>query len=410
MYQPIANECLEKLKNKQILIYGAGRVARVVMEKLLSYNMDISCLTVTKRDKNPFYVLEKPVICLNQLINVNKKEVIVIVATLEKVQADIIRHLQENGFERIYTMRDALYEEWIRELADHIDSEKTRLQRYVDPYLKILSEVCDEYGIDEESAQKFAEKAYAHVMNNELNIARLVTVLGTKCSLRCRDCNNLMPYYKPQEDFDKEEILTSLNNITQKAQSILVCELIGGEPFLSKNLDGVLEYVIQNETIKSVEITTNGTIMPSEEQIPLLKSPKVSVRISDYGELVDKRRIVTFFDEHQIRYKVLDTGKWISVGGVESRQRTETELKRQYKACSSGYYCKTLYKGKIFACARAAGLYDLGFMKEKEYVEAFETFDEKKMKEFLFRDFSVACDYCDNGLSNSVYIAPAVQL
>lgn len=410
MYQSITNECLEEFKNKQIIIYGAGNVARVVMGKLISYDMDISCLTVTKRGKNPFFLLGKPVICLNQL-NANKKEVAVVVATLEKVQPDIINELVEIGYENIYVMRDIVYHEWKGE-SDNIYylTENTYARRYIDPYLKIVGDLCDEYDMDEGNREKYAKKAYEYLLGNELNLARLVVVLGTKCSLCCRDCNNLMPYYKPQEDFNKEEILTSLNNILQKTQVILKCELIGGEPFLSKNLDDVLRYIIQNKTIKSVEITTNGTIIPNEKQIPLLQNTKVLVRISDYGKLVDKGKIIAFFDEHKIRYIVLGTNKWISAGGVESRQKTETELKKQYNACVASYYCKTLYKGKIFSCARAAGLFDLGYMKEKEYVEAFGNFDEKEMKKFLLHDFSLACDYCDMATKHQTYVEPAIQL
>lgn len=413
MYQLITNECLQEFINKQIIIYGAGNVAKVVMEKLFFYNVDVLCLTVTERKKNPYFVLGKPVITLNHLTNVNTKETVVIIATFEKVQADIMEYLGEFGFEQIYIMQDALYYEWINEwdlTNNNSDSEIIYYQRYIDPYLKTVSNLCKEHDIDEENIQNYVEKAYDHLMENELDIVRLVVVLGTKCSLRCRDCSNLMPYYKPQEDFDKEEIITSLNNITEKTQSILKCELIGGEPFLSKNLSDVLEYVIKNEIIKAVEITTNGTIIPNEKLIPLLKNPKVQIRISDYGEVVDKSNIIAFLQEHSINYHLLDCEKWVLAGGVETRNKSKKELVKQYRMCHSGYYCKPLYKGKIFSCARAAGLYDLGFMKDKEYVEVFENFDEKEMKEFLLRDFSIACNYCDSATKNMVYTSPAVQL
>lgn len=317
------------------------------MGKLLSYDMDILCLTVTERGDNPYFMMGKPVFSLNRLANVNKKEVTVVVATFEKVQSNIIERLVKIGYENIYVMKDVLYYEWKKD-ADKIFNvpEINYLRRYIDPYLKRVSALCKEHDIDDENIHKYVERACKYLTKNELDLARLVVVLGTKCSLRCRDCSNLMTYYKPQEDFEIEEILTSLNNITQKARSILKCELIGGEPFLSKNLDDVLEYVIHNETIKSVEITTNGTIIPNEKQIPLLKQSKVLVRISDYGELVDKSSIITFLKEHQIRYQVLGIEEWSLDGGVESRNRTEAELKKQYRACYAGYYCKTLYKGK----------------------------------------------------------------
>lgn len=411
MYQIVTNGCLEYFKNKQLVIYGAGNVARIVMEKFLYNNIDILCLTVTERGNNPYFLMRKPVICMERLTNINHNEAVVIVAAFEKVQADITDRLEKSGFRQIYAMRDALYYEWLEELANNnTDTGAICLQRYVEPYIKTVSDLCREYDIDEENTLKYVETAYTYLKKDELDIARLVVVLGTKCSLRCRDCNNLLPYYQIQEDFDKEQIINSLINITDNARSILRCELIGGEPFLSKNLDDVLEWVIKNETIKSVEITTNGTITPNEKTIPLLQNPMVLVRISDYGELVDKNKIITFLNEHKIRYEVIGSGKWVSAGGVESRQRKETELRKQYKACSAGYYCKTLYKGKIYACARAASLFDLGFMKEEEYIEASNGFSVKEMRDFIFRDFSVACDYCDMATKDSVHVDPAIQI
>lgn len=50
------------------------------------------------------------------------------------------------------------------------------------------------------------------------------------------------------------------------------------------------------------------------------------------------------------------------------------------------------------------------FIKEKEYVEAYENFDDKEMKEFLLYDFSIACNYCDKYSENVVYVSPAIQV
>ena len=69
-----------------------------------------------------------------------------------------------------------------------------------------------------------------------------------------------------------------------------------------------MDYAIGNEIIKSVEVTTNGTILPNEKQISLLKNKKVLVRISDYGVLVDKNKLIQCCENHGIKYMVLEMG------------------------------------------------------------------------------------------------------
>jgi hypothetical protein len=219
-----------------------------------------------------------------------------------------------------------------------------------------------------------------------------------------------MPHFKPQQDLDIETIIKSLNVLTANIGTVLKCELIGGEPFLSKNLKTALEYVIHNQAIDSIEITTNGTVIPQENVIPLLKNSKVLVRISDYGKQVNKEKILCFLDENNIKYTILDLGNWVSPGGIEKRNRDEETLCKYYERCPSGYYCKTLYEDKVFACARAASLFALGYMKEQEYVRVDNTLETECLKEFMLRKFSVACDYCDITIDNKEYVQPAEQM
>ena len=46
------------------------------------------------------------------------------------------------------------------------------------------------------------------------NIRFLVLWVGTKCSLRCKDCCNLIPYVQ-QESYNVNEIIDNLNYVTK---------------------------------------------------------------------------------------------------------------------------------------------------------------------------------------------------
>lgn len=411
----ISAESLVNIKQKRIpiVVYGAGKVASICLERMMIEEINVACVAVTNMELNPLSMWGKKVQCIDDVV-LQYKNLIVVIAVLEEKQKDIEANLIRCGvnIENIYGMTDALFAEWQLTNAEKSIGNKVVMyyNRYIQPYMSILNNICKELEMSTKEAQDFMQREIKIIENEELCIARLVVVLGTKCSLRCKDCNNLMPYFKKQEEFDVEEIISSLEIITQNIGKLLKCELIGGEPFLMKNMRHVLEYVLENEKIECVEITTNGTILPRPEVVELLRNPRVIVRVSDYGTVVEQSSMIEFLGKNQIRYVVLDSGNWITPGGVEKRHKDALTLKKEYASCSSGYICKTLYKDRIFACARAASLYDLGFMKEPECIRVNENFKAEYLKKFLLREFSIACDYCDIASANKVYVEAAIQV
>lgn len=102
-------------------------------------------------------------------------------------------------------------------------------------------------------------------------------------------------------------------------------------------------------------------------------------------------------------------GDWIAPGGVECRNKSKEELRREYKRCSTGYFCKALYENKIFNCTRAASLYALKYMSEPEFIDV-EVCTAAEIKEFLLKDFSEACNYCDLACDKKKIVEPAEQL
>ena len=331
----------------------------------------------------------------------------VIIATLEKAQETMIDKLESLGFNNIYGMNDKFYKKLKWGNSVFQNEEIIYSKRYIAPYIKCLMDIVKDYQNETVNIKLYIEQALQRLEWETLNIARLVVVLGNKCSLRCKECNNLIPYFKPQKELDSNKILSSLEILSSRAETILKCELIGGEPFLSNNLNKVLKFLIERENIYRIEITTNGTILPKQEQIPLLQNRKVVVRVSDYGILVNKDKIIYFLKQNGISYKVLEGGKWVENDLMDSGMGIN-ELKKVYNNCEAGYLCKTLYEDKIFACPRASSLYVLGYMQEQEYVRISEEISAEDLKDFLLRPYSVACNLC-RGSGEPVFVEPAVQ-
>ena len=257
---------------------------------------------------------------------------------------------------------------------------------------------------------------YVKIRNQESEFAtdytliRLIVILGTKCSLRCRDCNNLIPLFNHQTDLNIQKIILSLQNILKVADYICRLELIGGEPFLSSNLESVLNFVLKQEKILKVEITTNGTVIPSESLISLLRNEKVKICISDYGDMIDYSMILKFCQKNALNYKVLHIDHWIQSGDVKKRSRSIDDLKYQYLSCQSSYFCKTLFEDKLFQCARASSMYALNICDDSNsYLKIDSDFSNEKLFNFVFADNNPACDHCNTATSYGVLIKPAIQ-
>lgn len=297
-------------------------------------------------------------------------------------------------------------------LSGNFMSKVNYFRRYINPYINVLEA---KYRCSNTNKNEIKKKMRLAIMRmsleqNELYLSRLVIVLGTKCSLRCRDCNNLMPYFKNPCELDPQKIKESVERICRISKQIFICELIGGEPFIANNLLEILEYLISIDAIKNIEITTNGTVIPKNQKvIDILRNPKVYVRISNYGDVVDNNKFISFLIGNKIRYELLQMETWISPGNIKNRNKRKEVLRKEYARCSSGYLCKTIFEDKLFACARAASLYALGVLPD-EYINIDDNLTSVKLKNFILRDFSIACNYCDVANDNLKEVEPAIQL
>lgn len=207
----------------------------------------------------------------------------------------------------------------------------------------------------------------------------LDVVITECCSLKCRNCSNLMQYYKCPENLDPEEVIESLRRLL-KAVRVSQLKILGGEPFVNqKGLMRVLEYLREeaSDRFDEVEIITNGTIVPSDECIDaMMKTPKLKILFSDYGDLSSKLgELMGICRETGIACDVAETDYWWDFGGVKPREEKEKKTQHRYDACYSRKHCNTLFRGKLYACPRQAHAIRLGISPEVsgEYVDVLDS-------------------------------------
>jgi organic radical activating enzyme len=254
---------------------------------------------------------------------------------------------------------------------------------------------------------------------NELNIPMLQFALTTKCTLSCRDCNALIPNFKSSKHFeyvfsdfkyDLDKILTVVNKIRRFI-------LLGGEPLLNKDFPAILEYCAQKDKIDSIEIITNGTLIPSAELLKVLRrvNDKVYIHFSNYSKnkelnnVLKYEQISAMLKAHGIKYQMANDLQW----NREDRDLTDRDypievLKKMYGDCwFKG--CLQVMNGKICTCPRASATTELipDSIPVADYIDIRSNQNlYRSFVDFFSRDYVAACRYCVRTGEN---VLPALQ-
>ena len=164
----------------------------------------------------------------------------------------------------------------------------------------------------------------------------IVMVTTTGCTLKCKNCNNLMPYYHSPYSIDPGELIRDFDRLMAGMDSCVRFSLIGGEPFIYPHLKELLQHAIESKKTMYVGLVTNATIIPNEEMLEILKNPKVVVSISNYGLALQKvDELIEVFKKNGIRYIPDNSASWVKPGGTEFRGKSLTKLKKEYAGCFS---------------------------------------------------------------------------
>lgn len=98
---------LSALSDKQIIIYGAGVVGKSVARYIKSKGIQIACFAVSSLAGNVAEVDSVPVRCINDLEH-DKNSSVVLVATKDVDQSDIIKNLHQKGFSHVIALDSEL--------------------------------------------------------------------------------------------------------------------------------------------------------------------------------------------------------------------------------------------------------------------------------------------------------------
>ena len=380
---------LEDLRdNQKIIIYGAGRYGELALRGLQHLKLQ------------PLYFADR-VLAGKEHLGVK----VIAPHELKNYKEDIILIASYNYF---YDMLDTL-----EKYGNHYYYDILELLK-----LEYDESILSEYLLDEKANWKKYEQVVEGVVENGLIIPHCEIVLTERCTLKCKDCSDLMQYYSHPEDLDVNEMIETFSKFLDSIDMLSELRILGGEPFLYKNADKIIKVFQSSEKVRRITIYTNSTIIPSDNILESLKNDKVSVHMSDYGKLSTKvTQLKTIFEQQQIDYYIHSYEKWYEIGGFQKRNYSDERRDRIYQNCLQGK-CHTFYRGKFYVCPRAAHGERLNFfINKKDEVVDFtgDVIDIKQKREELRLVLTrcnalTACEYCDGLNANSNMVDAAIQV
>ena len=233
-------------------------------------------------------------------------------------------------------------------------------------------------------------------------------VVTEKCTLRCRDCANLMQYYDNPARLDGEELLRAVKSLLRAVDGIAYFKIIGGEPLLEQKLIcRLLELPELNcdGKVLGVLIICNGTLSFSDELLHAMQNnPLVSVLLSNYDGLSCKEQeIRKQLESAGISYsEIAADDTWQDYGKPDQQYVLASEADDQFGRCNSKDVCCTVLNGRLYHCPRAAHGAVLGYypddgiplLTEPEDNESPEG-PKNRLSDFYHRAKApAACMYC----------------
>lgn len=363
-------------KGRPVIIYGTSITAKFIYYSLKKLGIEPTCFA----DKNGGSTyMGYPVLSISQLFEKSRKENPIILLGVTRSLKEVILQLEQIGIKEYYDACELL--ERAKDIKEELKEERYPIEELYYAYLFYRNDVNNP---------------------NKLNLFSLDIVVSEKCSLRCKQCSNLMQYYKNPHNIDLERERWSLERFLEKVDCIGELRIIGGEPFMNPDFYKIIDWYAENPKIMRIGIYTNATIFPDITKLECLKKEHIVLHLSDYGNLSLKLQDwIVFCEENTITYYVNKMEKWHDCGKLQKRNYTYDQCKEIYHTCE----CNNLFTflhGKLYHCPYAANAINLGALKIEEAEKDYLSFDKfgieytkEEIQQFLFcRETLSSCNYC----------------
>ena len=386
-----------KDNGKQVVLFGAGQIGEMCLYAMKQKKIDVDFFCDSMERKQGTEIDGIRVLSPKNLRKLDPETNIFISNNYISV---VNEQLQKDNFNNIYNCVELF------ENTDFTNSkltiQPTKIERWVAFYKNMALK------------DKFMSKGL-------LNIKSLDVQITERCSLKCKDCSNLMQYYTNPQNSELNVMLKSIDRFIECVNKVYEFRVLGGDPFMNKELHKVINHLINYDKVQKIAIYTNARFVPKGENIECLKNKKVVVDISNYGLLDPKKKKVNEFIKvlktKKIKYSVALVNDWQDCGGITKFQkRSKEELYRIFNNCCNSDILSLLH-GKLYRCPFSANAANLN-ATPYEKTDVVDLFDENipieelkiKIKELTYDKKSLmACNYCNGRDYQTARIDAAIQ-
>jgi len=238
-------------------------------------------------------------------------------------------------------------------------------------------------------------------------------IITERCSLKCRDCANLMQYYTHPVNVDFDLLIRSVDQLAATLDDIMELRIIGGDALMNKAWPTIVAHALDKPNIRRVLIYTNGAIVPDKAYVSLLQHPKIRMVITDYGSLSrNLARLKIYLVDHDINHSILQVDNWLDCASLKKHNRTSTMHAQIYQTCCAKNML-SLSDGKLFRCPFAANAHRLQAVPDfpGDYVDIFSPDARCKILDYAIHAAPLAtCDFCNGRPLSGQEVPPAVQV
>jgi len=384
------------LSKSPIILFGAGHIGELALYSCNQLGIPINFFCDSHEEKQGIKFLGIETITPNKLKEFGK-EVNIFVSHNNAVAS--VNVLKSQGYTNVHYCTD---------IFESTDFSKAKNIKFT-PLMKIPRKI--EYYSSMVKKNDYATSGVLHVKSLDVQVTE-------RCSLKCKNCCNLMQYYERPMNISFDTLFLSLDRFVKSIDKIDEFRLIGGDPFMNKELYKAVNKSKEYEKIKKVVIYTNAKIMPKGENLECLKDKKVILDISNYGgELANKHKeILEVLEKNNIEYSYSNVTDWQDSGRVlPFQKRTREENKRVFSDCCNRDTLSVLH-GKLYRCPFSANAHNLRAVPDNksDVVDlcdeniSFSDLKEQIRKLAYHKDYLTACLYC-NGRDYTSKIIPAAE-
>lgn len=270
----------------------------------------------------------------------------------------------------------------------------------------------------EDQSEKFIEYALKAVEDchkgyfskDKLFLRSIDVVITEKCSLKCKDCSNLMQYYEAPINIAYEEIIRDFDELTNSVDEIYEIRLIGGEPFMNKDIYKIIEYLVDSPKVTKLVVYSNAMVPIRLEHKEIVTNPKVVFSLTDYGSLSKNTKKVTdALDDLGVAYRLHPPENWTDSGTIFDFKRSIPECKELFKECC-GKNLLTVTDGKLYRCPFAANADRLKAIPKDEANYVAVNSSSSAIRDYVSNiDYLPACNFCKGRSFGAPEIVPAQQ-